>query len=451
MGAIIDQLKVILGIESRGFAAVHGQVRNFSDSVHRQFAGLKNTVAGFFTIAAGRELVVSVTHMAERWKDLAEQTGQSTDEVQKFDAAFKRVGLTAEDAARAFDHLTDKRREALEEGGAAETMFRKFGIGEAELRSLDSGAKIFERLSRGRSATNQGDRELFNEMFGTKRGGKLLAGATALEEGKPPSLMSKEDLEKLDEASKAFERAMLEFKIASAPMVTSLVDFARKFLNRMNGEDASGIGDEIVYAATVNAENEAMEHRLAYAKRKGMKASEVGKRSGRAGIDWWGHPDRLIRTDWPGAGGDGDASANPYSVTQKKVADELARSLAETLFKAGNTNDKRRIADARLSALGGAIAAEGDPLKKAKLQSEFMNVAGERASLRDKSFQYSPDQLASVGGYIGGAASIDPSLQVETSQLDVLKAILERMPGQPNNWKEIITDALRGGPMGDVQ
>ena len=117
---------------------------------------------------AAKEIATSVSHMAERWKDLSEQTGISTDAVQKYDAAFKRVGLTAEDAAKAFDVLTDKRQDALSGGAENENMFRRFGISEDELKNLV--AKISEQMHLKEAELDVEENEKGERMLIYRRG-----------------------------------------------------------------------------------------------------------------------------------------------------------------------------------------------------------------------------------------------------------------------------------------
>lgn len=414
----LEQLKIILGIEAKGFAAVSGIIKGFTEGANRQFAALKNQVAGFFTVAAGTALVRSVSQMAERWKDLSEQTGLSTDAVQKYDFAFKKVGLTAEAAAQAFDVLTDKRREALESGGTAEMMFRKFGISEDELRSLNTGAALFERMAKGRRASNQGDRELFAEAFGAKRGGKLLASAAALEEGGPPSLMSEGDLKALDQAAKDFANAALQFKIAAGPLVVALTNFATKLLKG----DAYGIENEIVQAAETNAETSEMEWYLANAKRKGISVKALKRQMAEKGAGQ-SYDDAVNTTVL-----DSQGRAGEYSKTRAAIREKLGEAFAGVMFRSSSADGQRGILKARMSELNGQAANEADPLKRAGIQSEMIKLAGQRAEMGRNSVQIGPDSLAAVGGIVGGAGMMDPGISVEQDQLSVLRDILREFP-----------------------
>ena len=79
MATVLESVKIVLGLEAKGFAAVSGQVKSFQQGVLSNVAQLKTAVAGYISIAAGKELVRAVSEMAERWKDISEQTGLSTD------------------------------------------------------------------------------------------------------------------------------------------------------------------------------------------------------------------------------------------------------------------------------------------------------------------------------------------------------------------------------------
>lgn len=442
MATVLESVKIVLGLEAKGFAAVSGQVKSFQQGVLSNVAQLKTAVAGYISIAAGKELVRAVSEMAERWKDISEQTGLSTDAVQKYDAAFKKVGLSAEDAAAAFDLLTEKRRQALEEGGAAAQLFRAFGISEQELRSLDSGASLFERMAKGRSASNQGDRELFGQMFGSRggRAGKLLAGATSVAEGGDISLMSADDIKALDDASKRFEAASRDFKTAAAPLVTSLLSLGTQAMGGLRGlitgepvtkqnGAKGGLVGALEDALESSGDVAVKEREFEYRKRTGKKLRNLP----------------ALPTSYDEAVGFSQEKAGLYSKEQEAVRNKLNEAVFSTLFKAGNTGQQKTLLNQQMKDLLGQAGAEKDPVKAAELKGKAFSLAGNLAELsRTESGMFAPDSLAAVGGIVGGAGiAADPGLNVATSQLEELRNIV--------NGVQELKDALEHSPMKDLR
>lgn len=450
MATVLESVRIILGIEAKGFASVSGQIKSLHQGIERNVASLKTAVAGYFTIAAGKELVGAVSTMAERWKDISEQTGLSTDAVQKYDAAFKKVGLSAEDAAAAFDLLTEKRRQALEEGGASAQLFRAFGISEQELKGLTSGASIFERLAQGRSAGNQGDRELFGQMFGSKgrKAGKLLAGANSLSEGGELRLMSEADIKAIDDSAKRFEAAARDFKIAASPLVAALSDWiatAVKFWTDEKRKDSDvKVSDLFLrpdkFGALLGNGTPAVSNRPLITPDRGGLDPLNGLNEGQPGV---------FRT---GANGEPflDTGAGVYSKDAERARNKLNESVFSTLFKVGNTGQQKTLLKQQMDELlkQANEVADSDPnsaLKKAELRGKAFGLAGNLAELtKQQSGMFSPDSLAAVGGIVGGAGiAADPGLNVAQSTLEATLEIL-------STNKELL-DAFRESPMKDLR
>lgn len=404
MSDILSQLRVIIGLEAKGFAGVQSQMRGFTNGIQNQFATLKTAVAGYFTTQFAVQLGKSVAHMAERWKDLSEQTGESTDEIQRFDAAFKKVGLTAEDAAASFDLLAKKRDEALSPGGGnAAKIFQGLGLSESDIAGK-SGAELFRTLaSMANDPSNQVARAAFGQLFGTRgnRSGKLLAGASEIAKGGGGSIMSAENIRVLDEASKRFERAMLDFKVSAAPFVvgatrfaTSLVEFWRK-------------GGPLQWLKQPDA----------HYRPSGGESLSV--RSG----------DSMATT--PTATG-GRAGRMGWQLDEQRQT--LMSALDAAVFKTANPAAKKSMLQAamnrdleearRQEALGNYSQADA-------LRAGAIKQAGDLAAMNQSGGTglMKRDSMAAVGGLIGGASySMDPSLSVQQEQLNVLREILRQYP-----------------------
>lgn len=436
MSSIIDNLKIVLGLETKGFPAGKKVVKDFAEGAQHSISGIRNTIAGLFTVHFAKEFVHKVSEMAERWKDFSEQTGMNTDQVQRFDAAFKKVGSSIDEVASAFDILIDKRQKALEEGGADESLFRKFGISEQELRSLDTAEKIFARIARGRTADNPEDRALFGEMFGVRRSGKMLAGAQSLDEGGGNvSIASKEDIKKMDDAAKAFEAAAREFKTAAIPLASALVNYIAvalkgyKFDRPNNAEERKQRLNEIW--DLINP----------FSKKKkklqlGTKPINPEARKLLGGF----------AGDVPEVHGHGeqDAEAVIYSRTLKKTQTAIQESLFHIFFKASNTGIQKRLLDAQIKKAQALVGEEKDPVERAKKQADVFKLAGERAEMeRGGKFDFKSDSAASVGGFIGGAASIDPALVFQNDVRSYLAQILLSLEGLPPEFRDAVIEASK--------
>jgi len=410
MADILSQLKVIIGLEAKGFAGVQSQMRGFTNGIQNQFANLKTAVAGYFTTHFAVELGKSVAHMAERWKDLSEQTGESTDEIQKFDAAFKKVGLTAEDAARAFDVLAQKRDEALKPGGGgAASIFQGLGLSEKDIAGK-RGAELFRMVSGlANEPGNQAARSVFAQLFGTKRSGKLLAGASEIAKGGGGPIMSAESIRVLDDASKQFARAVLDFKVAVSPLVAKVVSGTGNALEGLSNFNLMTLPKQIWQALTgtipINAEHHA----------RSKPSAAVHQSTKRAGRMGW---------------------------QMDEARQGLFSALDATVLKAANPMQKRGMLQAamnrdmqearRQEGLGNYAAADA-------LRAGVIKQAGDLAALSQGggSSLMKRDSLAAVGGFVGGASmGMDPSLTIQQEQLNVLRQILQQYP-------ELI-DALTG-------
>lgn len=493
MSTLLDSLRVTLGLETKGFAAGRSAVRSLTTGVRQDIATLKAGVAGYFSASFARELTSSVIEMTGRYKDLSEQSGKTLADIQKWDLAFKRVGASGEDALAAFEILTQKRRKALEEGGADAELFSAFGVSEEELKSLEDASELFKRLGKGRSATSQGDRELFGQMFGTKRGGKMLAGALALEEVKDFKLISDSDIESLDKASKEFSEAMRQFQIASVPFVTTLVSWlstAQKFWagSPVSGDSPENADPAQVYAmrreAKILAEKGSDEAWDIYKSTQGNKlgvqnfqdiseARTVNKgeyermysrlykiRTGKdlpgtffAGSESSGPGyNEMVESINAQGGGRGGSGVSPWSVDRKKINDKLQDAVFGSVFKLQQPEAQKKAIELRMQKLADQAAAEKDPLKRADLQAEVIKLAGERGGMeRNYGTGFKADSLASIGGFIGGAAAgIDPSLAVAQDQLNTMKGVLAAIRGLPPEIGRYVSDAASGRPIDDL-
>lgn len=457
MANILSQVKVILGIETQGFPTVRQQVRGLTQGVQREFAQLKTFVGGFFTAQFGVELVRSVVQMTNHIKDLSEQTGETTTDIQKWGAAFKSVGLGAEDAAAAFEVLIQKRKEALEDGGKAAEFFRKFGIGEEQLRGMTKGSEIAAAIGKNANPNSVADREAFGEAFGTKRGGKVLAGINAFNEGEGEKveIISEQAIKEIDAAAKAMERAMHDFKVAAVPLVTGLLSWAKAAVDWMTGKRENYTNITKWTPAGLLAQGAEWLTRPDYKEAETVDpAVRAAARAEMSGAD----PGELAPAEAPSS----SIMAEEYSADRKKREEKAAKerekylealdesrtglqkSVFGAMFSAGNSDDKMRSLDERLAKLNedalveDAKGSEEGAKNAGSIRREMVSLAAEKAGLlAGTGVNVQPDSLARVGGMIGGAVGgIDPSLTAAQQTVDILQKILAEFPALETALRE---------------
>ncbi len=419
MATVIDRLQVILGIKTEGFQGVRSGVKSLTQGIQRDISHLTTAVAGLFTVAAGKELVVSVTHMAERWKDVSEQTGLSLDKVQKYDAYLKTVGLTIEDLQSAFDILGDKRKDALEKGGASMRTFQSFGITEDQLASGMSNDELFALL-------NPDNRQGFGELFGNKRAGKFAAGARSIQEGGGVPVASDTAIKELDDASKAFERASLNFKVSAIPLAAALVGFGTKAMDVLSGKNPALVakeGDDSEFIGTWLEKITRPEYK---------KARKVPK-SRRDAAQGSGYDEAVAAAmGVPGGRAEANTGFTRNSVELSTQRTKLQEAAYGVVFKYSSGAQQKGLLDKQIAekvAQAKEEEGKGNFDKADSLRAESIKLAGERAGM-DRN-QYKPeqqDQLASHGLYVGGAAAMnDPKLQVEQDIRSAVQSILDKL------------------------
>lgn len=492
---ILSQVKIILGLETRGFPSAQKQVKAFTQGVQRDITQLKTFVGGYFTAQFGTGLVRAVSDMVGRFKDLNETSGESLETIQKYDQVFKKFGGTAEDAIKIFDELSLARKEALEKGGEAGIKLQRLGLSWQEIQSLETGRKLYEQIAKiANDPNNAAQRLAFLDQFGKKRGGIALAGAAALAEGGEFSIISDQQINDLDEAAKAFERAALEFKIASVPLVSTLTDWiatAAKFwadtpdrkertARQKSLEDAvdgllhGGFGGTAQKGLSGDQIKQlhALKSKLAYNPFLGVggeltteglnqiqaeiysitsgkpmpprsvinppsltEEQKVKAFAKRIGEPYYtpDDPEKVkafaqgMGADWEDAGAwSAPLQMGPADIERRRAA--LSATMDSVFFRAGNSVEKQqqlREQIARNEASAKEHDANGEWDAATKLRQDNIKSTGDLADLMSTPHrEFQSDQLAQLGGFIGGAGAIDPSLTVQQSQLQVLQSLL---------------------------
>ncbi len=226
MATVLEKALLVLGIKTEGLSVAKKEVKGFTDGIHSDLKSAKVALAGYFSVSFAEGLKDKVVDMAKEIKLATREMGtDDTDRIQRYGKAFEKMGLSLHDATRAFDTLLEKRKEALKNGGESEKFFRGFGIGEKDLRSIEDGGVLFEKVAQA-AGRDPKSREAFLDEFGSRRGGLLLGAANQLKGLGEFGMMSKEEIEQITSAAREMKEAQHEFAVAAGPFVAALYHFA---------------------------------------------------------------------------------------------------------------------------------------------------------------------------------------------------------------------------------
>lgn len=185
----------------RGMDEIKGAAKKTGDQIASNFGNnLKNSLFGGLTIGAAAAFGKSLLDNAGRINDLAEQYGLAAGEVQSLSAAAELSGLEFERVAGAIERLGAARKDAATKNESLRTEFAKFGV---TLQDLQNPAKSNLDLLKQIGNALQGieitpaTREALGEIVGEK-GKRLLEFIKGINETKPLSLVTTEQLDLLD-------------------------------------------------------------------------------------------------------------------------------------------------------------------------------------------------------------------------------------------------------------
>lgn len=210
MAVRIVSLTAKLGLDGTQFQQGLQKARQQMQSFGSGFGG---GLAGGAIAQAIRKIVGEVG----RIKDLSEQFGVTTDEVQKLDAAAKMSGQTFEDVGTKLERLGSARKAAGEGSEDARRNFERFGItlgdiNNPAMRDIDLMQKMAAAI-KGMNLT-AADSQALREMFG--RGGSKIATVFADLDGVKFQPISPEAIRSIDDAAKKLERLKMELTAIGA-------------------------------------------------------------------------------------------------------------------------------------------------------------------------------------------------------------------------------------------
>lgn len=229
----MPSLIATLGLSASQFYSGLNSAANKAASVGKEIgSSLGESVKGMIGGITAGAILDKLMESAERIQTLSNEFRVSTDEIQIWDKAGKKVGLTAEDIGNAFNKLKKAREEAVESGKIGG--FGAFGINMADLRNAGIATRdIMDAIRASSSGHRITDEEdvAGMELMG-KSGAKILSAMQQLSQLGPVKLINKEDVEALHEARKNLESTKRDLMV-SASRGVSLAGFQFKFLGGM--------------------------------------------------------------------------------------------------------------------------------------------------------------------------------------------------------------------------
>ena len=183
---------------------------------------LKGMIAGYFGWQALKTAVIGVAKEMANLKGQSDQLGITTDDVQKLGIAADAVGLSFQDMAAALMKFNKARSEGAFPGQQGSDL--------DVIRKLDL-----------QNITDQQLRDLFG-----KTGSRMRAALSALQAGREEVLISKEDIERVDEAGAALKRLGREWKTIASPAIgggAELLVETMKEMRNVGYELGEGLGE----------------------------------------------------------------------------------------------------------------------------------------------------------------------------------------------------------------
>jgi phage-related protein len=255
-----------LGLDKTGFeqglSKAGKQASQFGSS-------LKTTLAGAFGATAMIAFAKGIADTTGRIKDLSEQFGVTTDDVQNIDYAMKQSGMSFEDFGAAMNKLGPARREAALGNEELAATFAKFGVSAEDLQNpLLSNKDILMKVAEAMRGTNvtAADQAAIMDLLGPKAA-KLANVLAGLDGFQAPSLFSEDDIAMIDQMSKEFELFYRDLQISGVETGKFLMDTFNDvytFITTLFGELASKWKDIFTFKVDVvtavsDAVNKAMD------------------------------------------------------------------------------------------------------------------------------------------------------------------------------------------------
>jgi hypothetical protein len=202
-------LRAKLSLDGSDYLNTINRAKAANTSLSQNLHSVGSTIARVFAAQKMLQFGKYVVENAGHIKDLGEQFGITTDEVQRLQNAAQDTGLEFDDMGQALTKLGAARKDAAQGNKELEATFAKFGVTMEDIqdptkRNLDLLVQMGNAI--GKMNLNAADTQNLRELLG-KAGGKLGPAIAGLGADKNAPDIAPSDIEAADKADKAFGRA----------------------------------------------------------------------------------------------------------------------------------------------------------------------------------------------------------------------------------------------------
>lgn len=202
----MPSLLAVLGLDASSFKAKLQESQKIAGQAGQRMGAslmgpLKEALGAFALGVVIRDAFTA----ADRMKNLSREFKVSTETVQEWDIAARRVGMTAEDMGNALNKLKKARAGAVASGDLGG--FREFLIPMEALKDATiSTEQVLERMIEvaGGSSITEAQDVAGMELMG-KSGARILSAFTELHDLGPVTLLKDDEIDKMHEAIEGFE------------------------------------------------------------------------------------------------------------------------------------------------------------------------------------------------------------------------------------------------------
>jgi hypothetical protein len=199
-------------------SAFVGIGRTARKHVGGELRGIGTAFAGMFSIAAARNAIMGLERINGEIRDMADGLGTSLETAQKFQAAVTKGPLGMSGVMSAINKMEAKRTEALAGDANAQALFKTLGI---DFTKGDSVSLLDRVVGAAKGGAAQRDAAI---TLTTKKLNLLTETMGELRNLGPITLITDEQSQKIDDASKALREARDNMTKTSAPLLIGLMN-----------------------------------------------------------------------------------------------------------------------------------------------------------------------------------------------------------------------------------
>jgi hypothetical protein len=413
--SLIAELGININPYIQGLAKAKSEAGRFAGDVGSTFKG---QLAGAFGVAAITAFAKKTMDLGGQLKDTSARLNVNVEKLQEWNYAAKQTSASAEDVTNFFEHIAAARLEALAGDEKALANFAKLKIALKDLKNenLDTeglGKKIGTAVQVGDIQKLSGALKELGGKSATRLVPAMKEGLGELgeEARKFGLIMSQETIDKMDELGDKIEQV---FSRLMGPMSTLL------------GWINSGVKSIEQFFQLLGA----------FSTKVSWKDFLVpGRIAGKFG-EFLTSPEAAAIVNQPDPRKIAPPKEN-FGDIKNQAAAKQAEKLAELRLKVFEQGEKAALKEmtkeeqmyvltqkraALLAVMNNKKTGEEGKLNAA---SDLIGVEEQLADLRKKDTlkRLGGDSLAQVGGYLGRAASISPTVDIARSQLAVQKQI----------------------------